>query len=276
MNNITKKIIAIILLVVIAVISMFPLAEKAKIEENYTEITQSISEKEQKVLGVALGATALSTALAAIPGDVTTPIAGHVLDLSQYLVIVLVVLELEELLLPVLGFVAFKYVIPIAILLLIISIIIKKEWLAQLGVKIVVFGLVLVFIIPISINISDVLYETKSETIEKTLASIESIDVNEGNSKIINGKFKITEIGEYISKIEDNIKNSTKNVTEKASGYAEIYIDAAVVLLVTCAIIPVGIVFVLIGLMKLLFNINIPMDFLKVKKLKQKLSEKEE
>lgn len=275
MNNITKKIIAIILLVVIAIISMFPLSEKAKTEENYTEITQSISEKEQRVLGVTLGATALSTALAAIPGDVTTPIAGHVLDLSQYLIIVLVVLELEELLLPVLGFVAFKYIIPIAILLLVVSIIIKKEWLAQLGVKMVVFGLVLAFIIPISIDVSDVLYETKRETIEKTLASIESIDINEGNSKIISGKFKITEIGEYISKIEDNIKNSTKNVTEKVSGYAESYIDAAVVLLVTCAIIPVGVVFVLIGLMKLLFNINIPIDFVKVKKNKEKILGKE-
>ena len=276
MKNIIKKIIAVVLLIVVAVISMFPLAEKAKSEGNYAEITQSISEKEQKVLGVTLGATALSTALAAIPGDVTTPIAGHVLDLSQYLVIVLIVLELEELLLPLLGFVAFKYVIPAAIFLLIVSIIIKKEWLAEMGVKIAVFGLALAFIIPISIDISDTIYETRSETIEKTLASIESIDVNEGNKKILNGKFKITEIGEYISKIEDNIKNSTKNVTKKVSGYAENYIDAAVILLVTCAIIPVGVVFVLIGVMKLLFNINIPMNFVKVKKRKQKILESEE
>lgn len=272
-NEITKRIIAIILLVVVGFISMFLMAEKSQKEENYTEITQSISEKEQKVLGVTLGATALSTALAAIPGDVTTPIAAHVLDLSQYLVIVLIVLELEELLLPIMGFVAFRYIIPVAIALLIIAMIVKKEWLAQLGVKIVILGLVVAYIIPVSINISDTIYQSKSETIEKTLESIESIDVTAGNSKILNGKFKLTEIGQYISKIEDNIKNSTKNITDKIGGYAENYIDAAVVLLVTCAIIPVGIVFVLIGLMKLLFNINITMDFMKVKKVKKKVEE---
>ncbi len=272
-KEITKKIIAIILLVVVGLVSMFPMAERSQNEENYIDITQSISEKEQKVLGVTLGATALSTALAAIPGDATTPIASHVLDLSRYLVIVLIVLELEELLLPIMSFVAFKYIIPVAVALLIIAMLAKKEWLGQLGVKIVVLGLVVAYIIPVSINISDTIYQSKSASIEKTLENIENIDVTSGNSKILNGEFKITKIGEYISKIEDNIKNTTKNITEKIGGYAENYIDAAIVLLVTCAIIPVGIVFVLIGLMKLLFNISIPMDFMKIKKDKKTIEE---
>lgn len=270
-----KKIIIAILIVCAVLVSMFPLAEKARNIENYQETVASINEKQEVVTKITIGAAAVSTALATLPGDVTTPIANHVLDLSQYLIIVLVVLVLEEMLLPVLGLAAFKYIIPLALLFLLVYVFIKKEWLFKAFTKFAIFGLVLALIVPASVSISDIIYEENKETITATMTELEKMDIKTENVEVVKGEFKLTQIAQYISNIMKNIKSEAKNVTEKVEGYINVFIDATAMLMVTCMVIPVGVVFLIVWLMKVLFNINISMKIPKFNRTKKEVEQEE-
>lgn len=58
--------------------------------------------------------TATSALITLIPGDVGTPIAEKVADLSGYLLIVLCAIFLEKYLVTITGYAAFKIFIPVA------------------------------------------------------------------------------------------------------------------------------------------------------------------
>ena len=95
-KGITRKSIAVALLLAIALLSIFVISKPATSAENYRSTIESIDEKKATVMGITATAAAASTALAAIPGDVTTPIANQIMEISSYLLIVVCVLVLEK------------------------------------------------------------------------------------------------------------------------------------------------------------------------------------
>ena len=102
-KEITKKILCVVLLAIIALSSMFFVSKRATSPESYRSVIESIDEKKASVMGITAAAATTSTILAAIPGDVTTPIANQIMEVSSYLLIVVCVLVLEKSLLTVIG-----------------------------------------------------------------------------------------------------------------------------------------------------------------------------
>ena len=172
-KEILKKIICITLLLVIALLSIFIISKPATSPESYKSTIESIDEKKTTVMGLTATAATASTVLAAIPGDVTTPIANQIMDVSSYLLIVVCVLVLEKSLLTVMGYLSFNILIPIACGLLGFYTFIKKETIKILAIKIIVFALVLVTIIPLSLKISDLIYEVNKTTIEQVTTAVD-------------------------------------------------------------------------------------------------------
>lgn len=112
-----KKWMGIIVLLVIAILSFSAGAKYAAAPEHHKETIAALDEKKDTVLELTVAATATSALITLIPGDVGTPIAEKVADLSGYLLIVLCAVFLEKYLVTLTGYAAFKLFIPAACVL---------------------------------------------------------------------------------------------------------------------------------------------------------------
>ena len=259
-KDITKRFICIILLLIIATLSMTVISKVATSPESYKSTIQSIDEKKATVMGVTATAAATSTALAAIPGDATTPIANQIMELSSYLLIVVCALVLEKSLLTVMGYLSFNILIPISCVLLGVYAFIKKRTLKILAFKFIVFALVIVAIIPFSMKISDMIYEANQATVQQVATDLEVTVIE--NDEVEKS---------WLDKMLDKLKESVSDVGEKAKQILNSFIDAIALFIITYCALPIIIVFFVIWFINFLFKINIPTPNLNTKRIVAKI-----
>lgn len=274
LNGIMRKVLVVVICFAVALFSIFVVAKKATEPETYKNTIQSIDEKKVTVMGVAATAAIASTALASVVGDATTPVANEIMDIGSYLLIVVCALVLEKSLLTVFGYISFKILIPVACVLFAISVFAKRSLLKLLSLKIVVFALVLSTVIPFSLKISDLIYETNMSTVQELDSKVEGIDSEESNKKD-NKK-------SWWDKLKDKAKEGTSKVIEKAKDLLNNFIDVIALFIIAYCAIPIIVFLVVIWLVKFLFNITIPIpskDKLKVfhkKEMKTEWGEQKE
>ena len=245
-KNFIKKAICVVVLLAIAIVSMFVISKQAASPENYRSTIESIDDKKATVMGITATAATASTVLASIPGDVTTPIANQIMEVSSYLLIVVCALVLEKSLLTVLGYISFAVLIPIACLLLGICVFKNKEKLKVLAIKIVILALALVLVIPFSIKVSDLIYEANRTTIEQVSAEIDE-NITEDEEK------------SWLEKALDKLKDGVTAAGEKAKQIMNSFIDAIAIFIITYCAIPILVLLSMCWFVKLLFGVNIPL-----------------
>ncbi|OLR58513.1 hypothetical protein BHF70_02085 [Anaerostipes sp. 494a] len=248
-KKIVKKVLMVIVCLVIALLSIFVVAKYTTNPESYKNTIQSIDEKKATVMGVTATAAAVSTGLAAIPGDATTPIANQIMDISSYLLIVVCALVLEKSLLTVLGFLAFKILVPFACVLFAISIFTKRSLLKVLGIKFVVFAFVIATIIPFSLKISDMIYETNETMLTELTEKTKEIEKSKKEEK---------ESKKWWEIFTDKIEKGASDASEKAKQILNSFIDTMALFIIAYCAIPVIVFLVVIWFVKFLFNITIP------------------
>ena len=155
-----KKVTAVIVLLVVMILSMTVVSKVAGDPENHRKTIESLDEKKEDVLKLTATSAAASTALAAIPGDATTPVANKLADLTSYFLIILMVVFLEKYLVTLTGYAAFTILIPIACVLLAAGICANKAVLKMLAAKIALFAAVIFLVIPFSMKVSSIIEET--------------------------------------------------------------------------------------------------------------------
>ena len=106
-----------------------------------------------------------ATAVAAVPGDATTPVAEQISELTTPLLIVVSAIYLEKFLLTSLGYISFDFLIPIACILLCIYVFYRKEILKTMAVKLFVFAIASFLIIPVSVRVTTLMETTFEESI---------------------------------------------------------------------------------------------------------------
>ena len=122
-----------------------------------------LDQKKGTVMELAAVSTTASAAISAIPGDAGTPISEKLADLSTYSLIVICALFLEKYLLALTGDAVFLIVIPLACLLGIAYYAgFRRDGLRRFAVKLASIGLVLQFIVPTSVYVSEKIEETIS------------------------------------------------------------------------------------------------------------------
>jgi len=99
--------------------------------------------------------TAASAAISILPGDICTPIAQELAQISSYFVIVLCALYLEKFLLTVIGFLSCYIIIPVACFIFVADVFLDRDYLKAAWKKLLVFGIAIILIIPTSVFISD-------------------------------------------------------------------------------------------------------------------------
>ena len=168
-----KRYIYVVILLIVALLSFFPIAKMASDPARYAKTIAALDEKKKTVMELTAASTASSAAITLIPGDVATPLADKLADISGYFVIVICALYLEKYLLTILGLVAFRFMIPAACVILSVGILQKrpaeKEKTIKLAAKVALFGLTMFAVVPASVKVSDMISATYQDSIDNTL-----------------------------------------------------------------------------------------------------------
>ena len=220
-----KKIAAVLAILVVMILSMSVFSKVASDPSNHEKTIEALDEKKSDVLKLTAATAAASTALAAIPGDATTPVANKLADLTSYFLVILMVVFLEKYLVTLTGYAAFSVLIPAACVLLAVGICLNRNLLKILAAKIAVFAVVIFTIIPVSMNISSIIEETYDVSMETTIQEAEDITDEIGESTDSDGNI----IEQALSKIKDGVTG----LLEKGETLLNHFIETIAVMLVT-------------------------------------------
>ena len=268
----SKTIISVVALILIAVLSIFVVAPFASSAKTHANSIKTLDEKKITVMEITAATAGSATALAAIPGDATTPVANQILKLSSYLLVVIGAIFLEKVLITLTGFVAFKFLIPIACLLYAIYLFAEKDFFKNLAIKLAVFGIVISLVVPVSIGASNLIEKTYKDSINQTVEEAKNAqnEVNQAESEETeekNGWDKFTSnVKEGISNIGDTASKAIKKGEELLNKF----IDAIAILLITSCVIPIVVLFAFVWLVKIIFNVNVSLPKLNKAKTETK------
>ncbi len=182
-GDILKKVFLTILLIAIGFSSVYWVSGIASSTDFHSYSLKTLDDKKMTVVKLTGAAAAAATAISAVPGDATSPIANEIMDMASYLLIITGVIFLEKLLLTLTGLIAFKYLIPVSCFLGIIYIYSKKDILRNLALKLSIFGLVIFIVVPVSVYVSSWIENNYKDTINVSIESAENLNATETNEE---------------------------------------------------------------------------------------------
>lgn len=170
-----KKTVIILFMVMLALISFAKVSEWAIDPDTHTHSIQVIEGNKNTVLKLAAASTAASAAITLLPGDSCTPIAEQISKLSSYFLGILSVLYLEKYMLTLMGFLSFKFLIPIGCIFLGIGFVSKKKWFRMAAYRLILVAVLFFSLIPLSVKVSDIINQTYESTYDKVVDESEDI-----------------------------------------------------------------------------------------------------
>ena len=261
------KTIAAVALLVAALVSFTVFAGRAADAQTYANTIQALDEKKATVMTVTATAATASTAIAAIPGDASTPIANQIMEISEYLFLVVCFLVLEKSLLTVMGVLGCKVLLPVACVLGAVCVFWKKPELRTLALKLAVLAVMVVCVIPLSLYLGDMIYEVNQASVEElnrdyadapaeATVPQETEEVQEEEKSLWD---KIADsFTETVENVSTAVEETVTNTAEDAKAVLNRFVDAIALFVISYCAIPVLVVVGFLWFVKLLFQIPVP------------------
>ncbi len=255
----SNRTIVLITLIFIALFSIFVVSKVVTAPDFNATTMQSLDDKKVTVMKLAVTAAASSTALSLIPGDVATPIANQIAELTSYFIVILGAILLEKILIAVVGYLSFTFIIPFACIIGISYLYIKNDVLKNLAIKLAIFGIIIFITIPVSIKVSDLIYDSYQSSIEKT------IETAKQNKEELEEKKKdfseedqnwMEKVGDYLSNVTSKIGSDISSIVKKGEETLASFLDAIAVLIITSCVIPIIVLIVFAFIIKILFSFD--------------------
>ncbi len=247
-RTITRKVIVTLLLAAIALASALWLAGLAASPERNAASLTRLDEQKVTVLELTAASAATSMAVAAVPGDATTPIADQISRLSSYLLLVTGAILLEKVLLTLTGYLAFGLLIPAACILGAVSLYIpRRTTLRQLALKLAVFGLVLWLMIPAGLKVGS-LVEDAFDVQQTVALAAESAESAEDSGDTDGG---------LLSQIGQAVSGAVSGAVDWAENALSRFVDAVAALVIVNCVIPLLVLWLLLWLVKAVWAIRI-------------------
>ena len=267
-----KKYIYIVIWLLIGILSFTVLEKYASAPGSHQTTIASLDEKKATVLELTAATTATSALITLIPGDVGTPIAEKVADLSGYLLIVLCAIFLEKYLVTITGYAAFKIFIPVACVLFAVNMAAQNRS---------IFGICIFLVVPTSVKVSDLIETTYQSQIDATLEDAKSTrEMLENSSDSGQEQNEQTQESEMeqtsgvtglwdkakdaLSSAKDSVTTAVGNVTisseelvQKVQDSLNHFVEAVAVMLITSCVIPILVLLVFFWLIKVLLDVDI-------------------
>ena len=272
-NEKQKKIIFALIPIVIALLSFFVIARFTSSTEFNAKTTQSLDDKKTTVMELTAASTAASAAITLIPGDVGTPIANKLADLSSYFLIVFSAIYLEKYLVTITGYAAFKILVPIACVFFSGYLLWRKEILRVVAQKFLLFGLAVYLVIPASVKVADMIETTYASSIESTIETAkqttDEIESETGESGQVDDKSSNEKsqsdsdsdskenAGGFFSGLFNKVQEGVSTATANVENVLNNFIEALAILLVTSCLIPILVLIFFVWLVKMLLGLNI-------------------
>ena len=276
MKHMTKlQLLLIAAPLVLALFSFFVLAKTTSSVDFHIANIESLENKKDKVMELTAASAAASAAITLIPGDVATPIASELADLSSKFVIVICAIYVEKYLLTITGYVTFAILIPIACIIFSIGALLMRPSTFRLSFRIGLLGLAFFLVIPASLEISRMIENTYHESIEATIESAtqtaeeikaetesiaESAPAENESEPEKPSQFTET-IGSWLNSVTESGRELTENITNSVNQSTEAFrqlfnnmLEAFAVMLVTSCVIPVLVLLLFVWMIKLIIG----------------------
>ena len=295
MNFIKQKCITAAVLLLVAILSITVVGKYVSAPENHQKTIASLDEKKQTVMELTAASTVTSALITLLPGDTATPIAEKMADVSGYLLVVLCAIYLEKSLVPITGYVAFTYLIPIACGLWILNLAFENATVRKLAAKLAVFGLAISLVVPASVKISDLIGDTYQAQIEATIEdakNTQSILENSGvgddtnatettgtteasetvtgnvqekennNSGSVSNIFDwakdaISSAKDSVANVVENVTISTEDLVQKVENSLNHFIEAVAVMIITSCVIPMLVLLLFFWMVKIVLDVDL-------------------
>ena len=269
------KFVIAALLVVVSLVSFFPLGDWASSPETHTGTYETLDKQKANVLGLTAAATVASTAITLLPDDIGSSVADALATLAKDFAIVFAAILLEKYLLTLFGWAAFKILIPLACLMLIASLFANplsaaKTKFAVLAARLALFAVAIFLVVPASVLVSDSITGTYETTINATIEEaqqsaqvIEQATDEDGNV----GEGETNNILEQLAEVPGNVANAVSSAAAKVvsgvsgatanfSNMLANFIEGFAVMLVTSCLIPIAVLFLFLWLIQALLGID--------------------
>ena len=260
-SEVSKKLVAAALLLALALVSFFPVAQKMSQPQTFSHAIESLDKKQETVLELTAASTAASAAITLLPGDTATPIAEKLADLSGYFLIVLCAIFLEKYLLTITSYVSFTILIPAACALGIAALFSEKlrAALGKLAWHLLLFALAIAFAIPAGVKVSSMIEDTYRASIEETIANAEQTteDIQSATSGEADESEK-SGLSGLFSKVTEGITGAATAAVGQLKTVLNRFIEALAVMLVTSCLIPILVLLFFAWLVKLMLGIEPP------------------
>lgn len=281
-----KKCTLFLTWLLIGILSFTVVGKYAAAPESHQATITSLDEKKNTVMELTMATTATSAVITLLPGDIGTPIAEKVADLSGYLLIVLCAIFLEKYLVTITGYAAFKIFIPAACALFATNLFARNQSLDRLARKLLIFGICIFLVVPASVKASDLIEHTYQVQIDAALEeakgteqllenSVEAEADNASESSISGNqtsqsqqtaensnlwqkaKDALSGAKESVASVVENVTISSEELVQKVETSLSHFVEAVAVMLITSCVIPLLVLFVFFWLIKILVDVDL-------------------
>lgn len=269
-----KETILSLWLICAVMISIVLIAPRAASPDNMLAryVDASIDEKISTTLELSAGSSAASMAVSAFPGDTATPLAEKLADFGGGFLVVLCALYFEKLMFRVLGYLLFMVILPVSLLLLVAHLLKKKEFLRNLACCLMLSGILLWLMIPASLRISDMVYETNRSTIESTIAASGDLSMEieenteedgseasgaQGSSAAPKEAAGSGEDPNLVQRIFSTVSTIGGETLQKARNLITSFLQALALMIVTACVIPIVIILLFLWAIRMIFRFGL-------------------
>ena len=261
--NYTAKLPKILLAIFIMVFSFTVLTSKIP-ESQYIQKTIQRLEDSQSTLMAFSGTTiATSLAISALPDDFASPLASTVSDLNTYFIFLFAVLFVEKLIVIEGIKISFAYIIPAACILYIISILTTKEVFKTFATKLLILGISLIIVIPVSTHFTEIVCEDYLIYVDETIA-----DADAGAGKINEVMATSNEDATFFDKLSDAFKTAIRDVSDLLTYFKNVVkkcVNSVAIMIVTTFVLPLLTLMLFRWLLKELFALHFPTSIMQFK-----------
>jgi hypothetical protein len=227
-----RKLIPLTVITAFFIISILPLCAYFTSPSFTSEFNKTLEIKKSQALALFGSATAASVAVSLLPGDIGASISYKLADVSGFFMIVLGAITVEKIVLSASGFLTFRIIIPISLLLFSAYIIFEKGFFFLLALKSIVFGIIIMLIIPVSIKISNIVESRYLYT------DVNNMQINDAVNNVNMDAEEIKQVNDIISggseeearswwDIPGRISDAAKNITVKIEQMAQDAVERA-------------------------------------------------
>lgn len=257
-----KILVKVLLAVFFMMLSIFVLAYEVPQTKYVQSTVESLEASRTKIMEFSGATIATSLAITALPDDFGTPLADTLADMNTYFVFIFAVIFVEKLLVLEGVKFSFAWIIPIALGLYILGTLVTKDSIKLFGKKLLIFGMAVVFVIPVSIHFTEKVCADYLVYVDETIE-----EANDGAQKVNEIMATDEDEATIFDKLSSAFKTAMSGMSDLLEYFENVikkFVNSIAIMLVTSFVLPLIVLFIFRWLLRELFSLNLSLPQVKI------------